>query len=66
MCIYLIKTPMKRGNVGKMWTTLAQAKRAAARAAKRYGHANIHHWKTGKLLTVFSDGTEEKSHDTIS
>lgn len=57
MCIYLIKTPMRLKPIGKMWMTRGKARRAAARAAHRFGHASIHHWKNGKIETVFADGT---------
>lgn len=57
MCIYKITTSMRRKPIGKMHTTLGQAKRAALRAAKRIGeHVNIEHWREGRRLTVFPDG----------
>jgi hypothetical protein len=62
MCIYNITHPSRRKPIGQMWTTLGQAKRAAQRAAKRFGHANITHWRNGHIMTVFNDGTLIKHH----
>jgi hypothetical protein len=59
MSIYKVTHPMRRKPIGKMWLTLAKAKRAALRAAKRpdLGFAHVEHWRHGRLLTVFPDGS---------
>jgi hypothetical protein len=59
MCIYKVTHPMRRKPIGKMHMTLAQAKRAALRAAKRpdLGFAHVEHWRDGCRFTVFYDGT---------
>lgn len=66
MCIYYVRHPMKSKPIGKMHTTLGEAKRAALRAAKRDGHARVDHWKDGPVLTMFPDGKETLSRKTIT
>jgi hypothetical protein len=57
MCIYRVTHPMQRKPIGKMHATLSHAMSAAMRAAKRLGHANVEHWRDGRVARVFSDGT---------
>jgi len=57
MCIFLIKTPMRRKPIGKMHITYAAALKAAHRNAKRLKeHVTVEHWREGKRATVFPDG----------
>jgi hypothetical protein len=60
MCNFRVTHPMRRKPVGRMHMTKAKAVAAALRAAKRQGadgHANVEHWRDGRVATVFADGS---------
>lgn len=69
MSIYSITHPERAKPIGKMHTTMVEARKAALRAARRLGHATIKHWRYGRVETHFADGTSvtylNDAHDRI-
>jgi hypothetical protein len=63
MMIYNVTHPMLGRPIGKMHDTLEQAHKAALRAAKRLGHAQVKHWRHGLIETVFPDGMTVEGTD---